>query len=112
ALLAVGGCFMLVPWTRRSRRLLPLATTVAAIAVTCSIFGWLGRPLSIGVVAFLSVVLGIGCYYPTYFAVRARTRTVLTVACATASAFATLMLSPLPLVRDLGLTLSMGVLLA
>jgi predicted RND superfamily exporter protein len=112
ALLAVGGCFMLVPWTRRSRRLLPLATTVTAIAVTCSIFGWLGRPLSIGVVAFLSVVLGIGCYYPTYFAVRARTRTVLTVACATASAFATLMLSPLPLVRDLGLTLSMGVLLA
>lgn len=112
ALLAVGGCFLLVPWTRRSRRLLPLATTVTAIAVTCSIFGWLGRPLSIGVVAFLSVVLGIGCYYPTYFAVRARTRTVLTVACATASAFATLTLSPLPLVRDLGLTLSMGVLLA
>ncbi|HTK65105.1 MAG TPA: RND transporter [Pseudonocardia sp.] len=112
ALLAVGGCFMLVPWTRRSRRLLPLATTVTAIAVTCSIFGWLGRPLSIGVVAFLSVVLGIGCYYPTYFAVRARTRTVLTVACATASAFATLVLSPLPLVRDLGLTLSIGVLLA
>jgi predicted RND superfamily exporter protein len=112
ALLAVGGCFMLVPWTRRSRRLLPLATTVSAIAVTCSIFGWLGRPLSVGVVAFLSVVLGIGCYYPTYFAVRARTRTVLTVACATASAFATLVLSPLPLVRDLGLTLSMGVLLA
>lgn len=112
ALLAVGGCFMLVPWTRRSRRLLPLATTVTAIAVTCSIFGWIGRPLSIGVVAFLSVVLGIGCYYPTYFAVRARTRTVLTVACATASAFATLVLSPLPLVRDLGLTLSIGVLLA
>jgi predicted RND superfamily exporter protein len=112
ALLAVGGCFLLVPWTRRSRRLLPLATTVSAIAVTCSIFGWLGRPLSIGVVAFLSVVLGIGCYYPTYFAVRARTRTVLTVACATASAFATLVLSPLPLVRDLGLTLSIGVLLA
>jgi hypothetical protein len=112
ALLAVGGCFLLVPWTRRSRRLLPLATTVSAIAITCSIFGWLGRPLSIGVVAFLSVVLGIGCYYPTYFAVRARTRTVLTVACATASAFATLMLSPLPLVRDLGLTLSIGVLLS
>jgi uncharacterized protein len=112
ALLAVGLCFWLVPWTRRSRRLVPLATTIVAIGLTLSIFGWLHRPLSIGVVAFLSVVLGIGCYYPTYFAVQARVRTVLTVACATAASLGTLVLSPLPLVRDLGLTLSMGVLLA
>jgi uncharacterized protein len=112
ALLAVGLCFWLVPWTRRSRRLVPLATTIVAIGLTLSIFGWLHRPLSIGVVAFLSVVLGIGCYYPTYFAVRARVRTVLTVACATAASLGTLVLSPLPLVRDLGLTLSIGVLLA
>ena len=112
ALLAVGLCFWLVPWTRRSRRLVPLVTTLAAIGLTLAIFGWLHRPLSIGVVAFLSVVLGIGCYYPTYFAVRARVRTVLTVACATAASLGTLVLSPLPLVRDLGLTLSIGVLLA
>jgi uncharacterized protein len=112
ALAVVAACFLLVPWTRRSRRLVPLLTTVAAICVTLSIFGWLGLPLSIGVVAFLSVVLGIGCFYPTYFAVRARTRTVLTVACATAASFATLRLSPLPLVRDLGATLSIGVLLS
>ncbi|MBV9313153.1 MAG: RND transporter [Pseudonocardia sp.] len=112
ALLAVGACFVLVPWTRRGRRLVPLLTTVSAIAITLSLFGWLDRPLSIGVVAFLSVLLGIGCYYPTYFAVRARTRTVLTVATASAASFATLMLSPLPLVRDLGMTLSVGVLLA
>ena len=112
ALLAVGLCFWLVPWTRRSRRLVPLATTIVAIGLTLAIFGWLHRPLSIGVVAFLSVVLGIGCYYPTYFAVRAKVRTVLTVACATAASLGTLVLSPLPLVRDLGLTLSIGVLLA
>ena len=112
ALLAVGLCFWLVPWTRRSRRLAPLVTTLAAIGMTLALFGWLHRPLSIGVVAFLSVVLGIGCYYPTYFAVRARVRTVLTVACATAASLGTLVLSPLPLVRDLGLTLSVGVLLA
>jgi hypothetical protein len=112
ALLAVGLCFFLVPWTRRSRRLIPLMTTLVAIGITLAIFGVLGRPLSMGVVAFLSVVLGIGCYYPTYFAVRARVRTVFTVACATAASFATLILSPLPLVRDLGLTLSLGVLLA
>jgi predicted RND superfamily exporter protein len=112
ALLAVALCFWLVPWTRRSRRLVPLGTTIVAISITLAIFGWLHRPLSIGVVAFLSVVLGIGCYYPTYFAVRARVRTVLTVAAATAASLATLVLSPLPLVRDLGLTLSIGVLLS
>jgi predicted RND superfamily exporter protein len=112
ALAAVGLCFWFIPWTRRSRRLLPLATTALAVAITLATFGWLGRPLSIGVVAFLSVVLGIGCYYPTYFAVRARVRTVLTVACATAASLGTLTLSPLPLVRDLGMTLSFGVLLA
>jgi hypothetical protein len=112
ALLAVALCFWFVPWTRRSRRLVPLATTLVAIGVTLSLFGWLHRPLSIGVVAFLSVVLGIGCYYPTYFAVRAKVRTVLTVACATAASLGTLVFSPLPLVRDLGTTLSVGVLLS
>lgn len=112
ALLAVGLCFWFVPWTRRSRRLVPLLTTLLAIGITLAVFGWLHRPLSIGVVAFLSVVLGIGCYYPTYFAVRARVRTVLTVAGATAASLATLMISPLPLARDLGMTLSVGVLLA
>jgi predicted RND superfamily exporter protein len=112
ALLAVGLCFFLVPWTRKSRRLIPLMTTLVAIGLTLAIFGFMGRPLSMGVVAFLSVVLGIGCYYPTYFAVRARVRTVFTVACATAASFGTLIFSPLPLVRDLGMTLSLGVLLA
>jgi predicted RND superfamily exporter protein len=112
ALLAVALCFWFAAWTRKSRRLVPLGTTMVAIGVTCALFGWLDRPLSIGVVAFLSVVLGIGCYYPTYFAVRAGVRTVLTVACATAASLATLMASPLPLVRDLGMTLSIGVLLS
>jgi hypothetical protein len=112
ALLAVGLCFLLVPWTRRSRRLVPLLTTVTAIGILLALFGLVGRPLSIGVVAFLSVVLGIGCYYPTYFAVRANTRTVLVVACATAASFGTLVFSPLPMVKDLGFTLSIGVLLA
>jgi predicted RND superfamily exporter protein len=112
ALLAVALCFWFAAWTSRSRRLVPLGTTMVAIGVTCALFGWLHRPLSIGVVAFLSVVLGIGCYYPTYFAVRARVRTVLTVACATSASLATLMASPLPLVRDLGMTLSIGVLFA
>jgi uncharacterized protein len=112
AVLAVGACFLLVPWCRRRRRLLPLCTTLIAIALTLAVFGWIGRPLSLGVVAFLSVLLGVGSYYPTYFAQGARTRTVLTVAAGSAASFATLVISPLPFVRDLGMTLSLGVLMS
>jgi hypothetical protein len=112
AVLAVGACFFLIPWCRRRRRLLPLATTLLAIASTLAVFGWIGRPLSLGVVAFLSVLLGVGSYYPTYFAQGARRRTVLTVVAASAASFATLLLSPLPFVRELGMTLSVGVLLS
>lgn len=112
AVLVVSAWFLLIPWTRRSRRLLPVLTTMLSIGLTVAVFGWLDRPLSLGVVAFLSVLLGIGSYYPTYFAQRARYRTVLTVAAATAASFATLQLSPLPFVRDLGLTLGIGVLLS
>ncbi|NBH07483.1 MMPL family transporter [Amycolatopsis sp. SID8362] len=113
ALLAVAACFLLIPWTTRwRRRLVPVLTTVVAIGLTLAVFGWLGRPLSLGVVAFLPVLLGVGSYYPTYFAQQARRRVVLVVATATAAAFAMLLLSPLPFVRELGLALSMGVLIA
>lgn len=112
AVLAVSGWFLFIPWARRSRRLLPVITTLLSIGLTVAVFGWLDRPLSLGVVAFLPVLLGIGSYYPTYFAQRARPRTVLVVAAATAASFTTLLLSPLPFVRDLGLTLGIGVLLS
>lgn len=111
-LLAVGACLLAVPWTRWRRRLLPLVTTVSAISATLAIFGWWGKPVSLGVVVFLSVLLGIGSYYPIYLAQGARRRVVVAVVLATAASFATLMLSPLPFVRDLGLTLALGVLLA
>ncbi|WP_228708137.1 MMPL family transporter [Amycolatopsis keratiniphila] len=113
ALLAVGACFLLIPWVRKwRRRLVPVLTTVVAIGLTLAVFGWLERPLSLGVVAFLPVLLGVGSYYPTYFAQQARRRVVLVVAIATAAAFAMLLLSPLPFVRELGLALSIGVLIA
>ncbi|WP_047223248.1 MULTISPECIES: RND transporter [Protofrankia] len=112
AVVLIGACFLFVPWTRRRRRLLPLASTLVAIGLTLAILGWAGRPLSLGVVAFLPVLLGIGSYYPTYFTRNARRRVVLTVAAATSASFATLLLSPLPFVRDLGLTLSIGVLVS
>lgn len=112
AVLGVSACFFLVPWTRRRRRLLPVVTTLIAIGLTLATFGWLDRPVSLGVVAFLSVLLGIGSYYPTYFAQRANRRVVVAVVAASAASFATLTLSPLPFVRDLGLAMALGVLLS
>jgi hypothetical protein len=109
---AIALCFLLLPWTRRSRRFVPLASTLAAIAMTLSLFGWLARPLSLGVVAFLPVLMGIGSFYPTYFARRTQPRVVWAIALATAASFATLALSPLPVVRDLGITLAVGVTLS
>lgn len=109
---AIGLCLWFGSPTARRRRLVPLAVTCAAVASTLGVLGLMGRPVSLGVVAFCPVLLGIGVYYPSYFALGARTRTVLTVAAATAASLATLALSPLPLVRDLGFTLAVGVMVA
>lgn len=109
AVVAIGLCLFLVPWTRRRRRLIPLAVTLAATAATLAVLGWIGRPVSLGVVAFLPVLVGLGSYYPTYFARGARPRTVVVVAAGTAAGFGALLLSPLPFVRDLGSTLALGV---
>lgn len=99
-------------WVRRSRRWAPLGITAVAMLGTVAVFGWLDRPLSMGVVAFGTVLLGVGCYYPSYVTVGAPRRTVLVVASATSASLATLAFSPIPLVRDLGLALAIGVLLA
>lgn len=109
AVVAIGLCLFLVPWTRRRRRLIPLAVTLAATAATLAVLGWIGRPVSLGVVAFLPVLVGLSSYYPTYFARGARPRTVVVVAAGTAAGFGALLLSPLPFVRDLGSTLALGV---
>lgn len=109
ALVAISMCFMLATWIRRSRRLVPVATTAAAICCTLAALGWLDRPVSLAVIAFMSVLLGMGCYYPTYFAMGASRRTVLVVAGASAASLSTLSLSPLPLVHDLGITMALGV---
>lgn len=110
AVAAVALCFALARWLPRGRRWLPLATTAVAVTVTVALLGWWGRPVSLGTVAFSSVLLGIGCYYPTYALTRARLRTVVTVGLATAASLATLVLSPMPLVQDVGVTLGLGVL--
>lgn len=109
AIVAVSLCFLLVPWTRRWRRVVPVATTLVASGLVLAAFGWAGHPLSLGVVSFLPVLLGVGSYYPTYFVQHARRRTIVVVAMGTALSFATLAMSPLTFVRDLGLTLALGV---
>jgi predicted RND superfamily exporter protein len=113
ALLAVALCYLIGARSlSRSRRWMPVALTCESAVVALGIWGWTGRPATLGVVAFAPIVLGIGAYYPTYFALGAAPRTVVTVALATASGLGTMMFSPLPVVRDLGAMLTLGVLSA
>jgi predicted RND superfamily exporter protein len=112
ALAAVAVCLLAVGWTRPRRRLVPLLAMLVATGLTLALFGWRGQPLSLGVVAFLPVLLGVGTYYPIYLAQRAHRRLVLVMAGAAAAGFGALALSPLPFVRELGIALATGVLLA
>jgi hypothetical protein len=106
ALGAIALCFLVVPGlgTRR-HRLLPLGITLAATAMMLAAFGWAHRPLSLGVVTFLPILLGIGSDLPLYLAGESRRRVVVTAA-ASAAGFASLAVSPLPFVRELGLALA------
>lgn len=109
ALVAVGLVLLLVPWTARRRdRLRPLVAVGLGTTTTLAVFGLLGRPVSLGVVAFLPIMLGIGSDFPIYLARQARRRVVLTAATGATLAFASLALSPLPFVREFGLALALG----
>ncbi|AIJ21308.1 MMPL family transporter [Amycolatopsis methanolica] len=110
ALTTVGLIFLLVPWTRRRwTRLRPLLAAMCGTAITVALFGWLHRPLSLGVVAFLPILLGIGSDFPYYLFQRDQLRRVLVAALAAALGFASLVLSPLPFVGELGLALGIGI---
>ncbi|WP_067430592.1 RND transporter family protein [Nocardioides jensenii] len=113
ALVLIGACYALLPWlSRRRARLLPLVATLGATAMTLSLFGWLSHPLSLGVVAFLPIILGTGSDFPAYLLRGADRRKVLVTAGAAAAGFLSLAISPVPFVRDLGLALAVGVVLA
>lgn len=113
AMLLIAGCYLLLPWiSGHRRRLLPLVASLAAVVVTLSAFGWLRHPVGLGVVAFLPIVLGTGSDFPAYLVRGADRRRVLVTALAAAVSFATLAISPLPFVRDLGIALAAGVVLA
>lgn len=110
ALAGVGAWFLLTPWTSRRRRLLPLLVSLAGTAVTLASAGWLGIPMSLGVVAFLPVLLGVGSDFMIYLLTRVARRLVIAAAVATSASFAALGATPITAVRQLGWTLGIGVL--
>lgn len=110
ALAGVGSWFLLTPWTSRRRRLLPLLVSLAGTAVTLASAGWLGLPMSLGVVAFLPVLLGVGSDFMIYLLTRVSRRLVVAAAAATSASFAALGATPITAVRQLGWTLGIGVL--
>lgn len=113
ALALIVACYVLLPWLpRRRHRLLPVAATLGSTALTLALFGWLDHPLSLGVVAFLPILLGTGSDFPAYLVRGADRRKVLVTALAAAVGFAALMVSAVPFVRDLGIALAVGVLFA
>ncbi|NKQ54234.1 RND transporter [Amycolatopsis sp. K13G38] len=110
SLAAVALLFFVVPWTRRRRnRFRPLLCSLAGGAVTIAVFGWIGHPLSLGVVAFLPILLGIGGDFPFYLSQPGKPRRILVAAGAAVAGFGALALSPLPFVRELGFALALGV---
>ncbi len=113
--LAVAGCavvLLIVPWLGSRRlRLWPLLITTVATALVLSGFGWLGIPVSLGVIALLPILLGIGSDYPLYLAQWAQRRSVVVAGLAGVVGGGALTLSPLPLVRSLGVALAAGLLL-
>lgn len=110
ALVGVGLILLLFPWSRRRRdRLRPLLAVALGTSSTLAVFGLLDRPFSLGVVAFLPIVLGIGSDFPLYLSQPTERRRVLVAAAGAVLAFATLALSQLPFVREFGLALALGI---
>lgn len=110
AVVSVGAILLLTGWTTRRRsRLRPLVSALAGTATTIAGFGWFGAPLSLGIVAFLPIMLGIGSDFPLYLSRQGAIRPVIVAAGAATVGFGSLAFSPLPFVRQLGIALAIGV---
>ncbi|WP_406691925.1 RND transporter [Saccharopolyspora sp. ID03-671] len=111
ALVILLRFLMASPGSSLFRKLWPLLAALIGSALTLAAFGLTGVPISFGAVALLPLLMGIGSSFSLYLAVSADRRRVLVVSVASAVAFGSLAISPLPFVRQLGLALGVGVLL-
>jgi uncharacterized protein len=112
----------------RSRlRLVPLAVALAAVAITFGAMAVVGAPLTMASIAVLPVLLGLGVDYAIQYQARieearppgdaaraARTAVPVigTAALATGAGFLVLLLSPVPMVRQFGVLLVVGIAIA
>ncbi|GAA3522800.1 hypothetical protein GCM10022222_00840 [Amycolatopsis ultiminotia] len=112
AVVVLLGRFLLAGRRERLlRRLWPLAAALIGGVLTLAAFGWAGVPMSFGAIVLLPLLLGIGSSFPLYLGMVADRRKVVVMSAASAAAFLSLAISPLPFVRELGLALGLGVLL-
>jgi len=108
ALGLVGLVLLGTAWTRRRHRLLPLAAAGLGSLWTIGVLGWSGHSVSVGAVAFLPMLLGIGSDFPLYLLQALPSRRIVLAAVASVAALATLAFSPVPFVREFGLALALG----
>lgn len=109
SVVAVAIAFALFGPGRRLRRLRPLVAGLVGSALVLGLLGWTGSAVSVGVLAFLPTILGVGTDFPIYAATSTR-RHVIVAALAAAAGFASMALSPMPFVREFGVLLACGVL--
>lgn len=116
ALIAIVLLLLLA--TRSARRTLWLVGTLCASLLLCIVLQQiLGRPLSLFDLVALALVAGLGLDYGLFFsaqggaATATRTRTVAVTLCAASSVlvFGILSLSTVPLLKGIGLTVTIGV---
>ena len=125
ALIVMAAVLALV--FRQSLRLVPLLVALGAVAVLFGLMSLVGAPLTMASIAVLPVLLGLGVDYaiqwqarasedppggPPVRAARTAAPTIATAALATAVGFLVLLLSPVPMVRDFGALLVVGVALS
>jgi hydrophobe/amphiphile efflux-3 (HAE3) family protein len=128
ASLLVMAVMLLVVFHSRMR-LLPLGIALAAAGLTFGLMALAGAALTMASIAVLPILIGLAVDYAIQFQSRAQesrsTRTdailhgitagaptIATAALATATGFLVLLLSPVPMVRDFGVLLVVGISLA
>jgi uncharacterized protein len=120
---------MLLVVFRTTMRLLPLGVALAAAGLTFGVMALAGAALTMASIAVLPILIGLAVDYAIQFQSRAQepgsgktdaiiagvaagAPTIATAALATATGLLVLLLSPVPMVRDFGVLLVVGIALA